>query len=304
MRQGVTPARTVGASALEDMCRDPMDLSGKPPPRPSWADLPANALGLWSEEPFPYEAQPGDVVVGLFGGSVATCFAMQGREALRERLATIPQLEAQRVVVLGFGIPGGKQPQQLAVLNYVLSRGQHLDLAINIDGINEVMWASYNHHVQGIDFSYPTSHLLNPLKHVVHGGDASTEGVLALARSLRYRMRAERVANLRARVPTLAIKATLGVLERRLRTAASRTFGDATAARVDPTRDPLPLPPPQGYPSDPPIATYWRDCSLQFHRICAAHRIVYLHVLQPNPYSPARRPTEAEQAFFRPDDPN
>jgi len=34
MRPGVTPADTLGPSALAEFCRDPMDLSGTPPPSP------------------------------------------------------------------------------------------------------------------------------------------------------------------------------------------------------------------------------------------------------------------------------
>jgi hypothetical protein len=165
------------------------------------------------------------------------------------------------------------------------------------------MWAGYN-HAQGIDFTSPTAHLLRPLKHLIHGGDASTDGVLVLARALRHRMRAERVARWRASLPVALVGAALGRLERRLRRAASRAFGRASDAPLDPTRDPLPLPPPQGYRGDPPAAAYWRDCSLQLHRICAAHRILYLHVLQPDLYSPDRPPSEPERALLRPDDPN
>lgn len=302
MRPGITPADTLGATGLQALCRDPR-MGDTPTPPPAWATLPANALGMWSEAPFPYAAQPNDLVVGLFGSSVAAWFALQGRQALAERLAMIPELRGQRLVLLGFGIPGGKQPQQLSVLSYVLSRGQHLDLAINIDGYNELMWASYNHHVERVDFSYPTCHLLNPLKHLIHGGDASPEGIFALARSLRHRRRAQRVADLRARLPLAPMRSALGVVERALRRAASRGYGESASAAIDPAHDPLPLPSAQGYDGAPPLAAYWRDCSLQFHRICAAHRIVYLHLLQPNLYSTERPPTEEERAFMRPDDP-
>jgi hypothetical protein len=302
MRPGRTPEGSFHPVQIGALCTGPGE--GLPSERPSWLDLEANALGMWSEHPFPYEPAPGEIVIGIFGSSVASFFGMQGTRALEERLAQIPELAGNRIVVLNFGIQGGKQPQQLAVLNYVLSCGQHLDVAINIDGINELLWATYNHRVQGVDFTFPTAHLLAPLKHLIHGGDASIEGVLALADSLRNRKRADQLRRLRSRVPSAAVRTLLRSAERRLRTAANARFGDASRVVVSPDVDPLPFPAARTPEKDPDFAEYWRDCSLQLHRICLAHRIIYLHVLQPTPFTSGRQPTEAERYFLGADNPN
>jgi hypothetical protein len=307
LRPGRTPADVIHRGGIHAMCsgfETVSDLGERAaiPEPPPWLHLPANRLGMWSSRPFPYQPRAGEIVIGLFGGSAASYFTLQGAEALDQRLRSIPELGGSEAVVLNFAIPGGKQPQQLAVLNYVLSRGQHLDLAINLDGINELLWGSYNHHVQGVDFTLPTTHLLAPLKHLVHGGSAGVEGVLALADSIRSRLRADRIARLRSRMPSAALRLLLGGAERRLRGASSRRFAAATRAGVDPDSDPLPFAPAAAAP--PPLAEYWRDCSLQLHRVCLAHGIIYLHILQPTPYTSGRQATGTERAFLDPDGPN
>jgi hypothetical protein len=300
MRPGRTPAQSIDPVGIRAMCTV---LEGvRSPERAPWVDVPANELGMWSTLPLPYRASTEQILIGIFGGSAASFFALQGEEALAERLARIPELGGSPAVLLNFAIPGGKQPQQLAVLNYVLSRGQRLDLAINLDGINELLWGDYNHRVQGVDFTLPTTHLLAPLKHLVHGGGASAEGVLALADSLRSRLRADRLARLRRRVPSAALQVVLAAAERRLRGSASRRFAEATQARTDPGADPLPF--AAAGEAEPPLEEYWRDCSLQFHRVCLAHRIIYLHVLQPTPYTSGRRATAIEREFVQPDGPH
>lgn len=305
LRPGETPKDVIHPGGIHAMCSGfdtVSDLAKQEPEPPPWLHLPANELGMWSTRPFPYAPAGDEVVVGLLGGSAASYFTFQGAAALDERLQRIPELGGRRAVVLNFAIPGGKQPQQLAVLNYVLSRGQHLDLVINLDGINEVLWASYNHRFQGVDFTLPTTHLLTPLKHLVHGGSAGAEGILALADSIRSRLRADRLARLRARLPSAALGVLLGAVERHLREQADRHFTAAARSRLDPGADPLPFAP--AVAGDPPLAEYWRDCSLQLHRICLAHGIAYLHLLQPTPYTSGREATETERSFLEPDGPN
>ena len=57
---------------------------------------------------------------------------------------------------------GPDAPQQLLVLAYLLSVGQELDLAITIDGFNEVALGAYNND-RGQDISMPSPLHLDPL---------------------------------------------------------------------------------------------------------------------------------------------
>ena len=299
MRPGITPAESLQPDQVRAMCALAPD-AWTSPDAPPWLHLRANALGMWSERPFPYTPAKDEILIGVFGGSVANWLATQGPDALRAQLQRAPQLDSARVVVLNFAIHGGKQPQQLAVLNYVLSRGQHLDIAVNIDGVNELLWAMYNRDVHGIDFSFPTAHLLGPMKHLMAGGEAGTGGLLALADSIRARMRADRVAAWQRRLPTAALRSACAGIERHLRSRATRLLARAAEAAADPATDPLPFPaaPPC---ADAALGAYWRHCSRQFHRICLAHDVVYLHVLQPTPYTAEREASAEERAFLQPD---
>jgi hypothetical protein len=304
MRPGVTPAEALPVDQVRAMCVQISAGGTTTYDAPPWLQLRANGMGMWSERPFPYTPAGDEIVIGIFGGSVASWLATQGPDALRARLRDIPALRGAPVVVLNFAIHGGKQPQQLGVLNYVLSHGQHLDVALNVDGINELLWAHYNRDVHGIDFSFPSAHLLGPLKHLMAGGEAGAAGLLALADSLRWRMRAERLTTLQRRVPTSALKSACAHVERHLRTRAARLLARAAEAGADPATDPLPFPPAWPGADESAIGAYWQHCSRQFHRICLAHRIAYLHVLQPTPYTSEREATAGERAFLEPDGPS
>jgi hypothetical protein len=66
----------------------------------------------------------------------------------------------------------------------------------------------------------------------------------------------------------------------------------------------MPFPPAHTPEATPALAEYWRDCSLQLHRICLAYGILYLHVLQPTLVTSGRQPTETEREFIPADDHN
>ena len=61
-----------------------------------------------------------------------------------EALARLPALRERRVVVVNMAQGSGKEPQQLLELAYLLALGQRLDLAIALDGFNEL---ALGHHV-------------------------------------------------------------------------------------------------------------------------------------------------------------
>jgi hypothetical protein len=60
---------------------------------------------------------------------------------------------------------GYKQPQQLLILNYILSLGQEFDFVINIDGFNEVALSNLNYQ-ENIALSMPSVQHLLPLRDV------------------------------------------------------------------------------------------------------------------------------------------
>ncbi len=95
-----------------------------------------NYAGFAEKHNFPYQAKGNEFVVGIFGGSVAKHFYFSGGERLKELLKTQSPLRDKKIVLLNFAVSAYKQPQQFNVATHYLDS---IDLAINIDGYNEIV---------------------------------------------------------------------------------------------------------------------------------------------------------------------
>jgi hypothetical protein len=109
---------------------------------------------------YPYSAALGEYLVGVFGGSVGSGFALQAQldGSLAAALSKLPEVGGRRVRILNFAQPGFRQPQQLAALSYFQTIGQRFDLVVNIDGFNEVV-TSWRNWSEGVEPSYPADTL-------------------------------------------------------------------------------------------------------------------------------------------------
>ncbi len=144
---------------------------------------PANNFGFASIYNYPFKRQePNQFIVGIFGGSVAANYSFFEIEELilAKALKQLPALADKEIIILPFAIGGYKQPQQLIVLNYFLSIGQELDLAIDIDGFNEVA-LSYSNYKHGIESSMPIDYIFLPLVNLATGNLSKEELELTLA---------------------------------------------------------------------------------------------------------------------------
>ena len=107
---------------------------------PDWLDSSTNSDGFWSPHDIPYFAETKNAyIVGIFGGSVGKWFAVQGAKPFAKKLRSLPALKGRKIVILNFSNGGYKQPQQLQVLTYALTKGQKFDLVVSVDGFNELM---------------------------------------------------------------------------------------------------------------------------------------------------------------------
>ncbi|MDP6980539.1 MAG: hypothetical protein QF570_18390 [Myxococcota bacterium] len=79
-----------------------------------------------------------EVIVAVFGGSVAQRMAHNAGDVLASELAGSACFEGRDVRVANLALPGVKQPQQLMTLEYFLSIGAAIDVVISLDGFNEV----------------------------------------------------------------------------------------------------------------------------------------------------------------------
>ncbi len=110
------------------------------------------------DEPVPKRAD-GKFIVGVFGGSVAvgTINASSPEIYARALSAALPKIGHKTVEVVGLAAGGYRQPQQLLMLNYMLSRGAEFDLLINLDGFNEIAIPSSEYKRSGLHPSFPRS---------------------------------------------------------------------------------------------------------------------------------------------------
>ncbi|MGB3190616.1 MAG: hypothetical protein WBB43_14490 [Limnoraphis sp.] len=136
--------------------------------------LKVNNYGFFSPYDYPYtKTHSNQVIIGIFGGSVASDFSVNEiidpshPRTLIQKLQSLPQFEDKEIIVLNFANGGYKQPQQLLILSYFLSLGQEFDLVINIDGFNELALSPLNNQAK-LDLTMPSFQHFQPLMSLVN----------------------------------------------------------------------------------------------------------------------------------------
>jgi hypothetical protein len=263
-----------------------------------------NNIGFGSPHQFPFaRTDARQFLVGVFGGSVARQFCDRGQQRLFARFAGAADLAGREPVLLCFAHEGYKQPQQLLILSYFLSLGQELDLAINIDGFNEVALGSYNAD-RGRDISMPSPIHLDPLINLVDQATMTPARIESLADISRYKRRLNELAE-KLRVNRLA---AVDFLLRRYH-ARTRTQYEAELARFEtlpsnpPTASLIQVTPAVKARDErslyPDIAAGWTQASLLMNDLLTSRGVPYVHVLQPNQYYTARTFGEDEARVAR-----
>jgi hypothetical protein len=238
-------------------------------------------------------------VLAVFGGSFAQIFVgEQGPERVFGRLKERPELAGERLVVLNTATGGFKQPQPLLALAYLLSLGVEMDMAILIDGFNEVVLPSVENVPQGVFPFYPRSWPLLVADVNAMPDVRALIGEVTVLADLRAAA-AERLAGSparRSRTLTLGWVAfdrwlASRILARRAELALGATkpaldFASAGPAwSADGTEDLY-----------RELAAVWKQSSLQMQRLCRANGIEFHHFLQPNQYLEGSKPIGPEEA--------
>ncbi|MGE5340203.1 MAG: hypothetical protein ACM3SY_01860 [Candidatus Omnitrophota bacterium] len=117
--------------------------------------------------------------IGIFGGSVADDFYRLGTQRLTERLKRHPFFADKDLIFLNFAMGGYKQPQPLQIMTYFLSIGQPLDMALNIDGFNDLVFC-FNNNRLGVDIGMPSAQHLLPLRDILDSGALTGEKLNAI----------------------------------------------------------------------------------------------------------------------------
>ena len=263
--------------------------------------LRANNFGFVSPHDYPFvKTRDDQFLVGLFGGSVGLWFCQVGAPRLVEALQRHAFFNAREIVPLCFSHEGYKQPQQALVLAYFLSRGQQLDLVVNLDGFNDVALGALNHE-RGFDASMPSLQHLDPLINLINQSALTPQKLESLAAIVRDR---QRLADLTRRLEATRIASVALALDwqyRRLTDQYARELGRFATLPSNPPVNPLVQATPPVGPRDRPalladIAAMWARSSLLMHEMLAARGTIYVHVLQPNQYFSMRRFSAAEAA--------
>jgi len=265
--------------------------------------LHTNNFGFVSSHDYPFARKRNQFIVGLFGGSVGLWFCAVGAERLLADLKQDPFFRDKELIPLCFSHEGYKQPQQLLVLTYFLEIGQPFDLAVNIDGFNDVALPPINDRV-GLDISMPSSGHLAGLLNLTNQATLTPEKLESLATSQRLRTRLTNLAARAQRAPLAGVHVVFDRLYRRTVDEYSRELGRFNLLPSNPARnsmiqvtEPVGARDPETLLSE--MAAQWATASLMMNDLLSARGIPYVHVLQPNQYFTKRtfRDEEARVAL-------
>ena len=240
-------------------------------------------------------SEPNEVIVGVFGGSVAASLAVRMQEdpTFAKALNAIPRFANRPIRILSFALGGHKQPQQLMILTYYLSLGQPFDLVINADGINE-LYSGIGLLLSGIDIGFPDFSLWQALTSFIDRQSRQAqnpEGLLANYHVLMRHRWALRVAQCRtatcyslaklvqywhesnARTDVAQDAASLFFFQINLTTAGTRGAFHPTDKNWEGAPRVIGL-----------VADHWATTSLVMQGLARSQNILYIHALQPNPW--------------------
>jgi len=241
-----------------------------------------------------------DLVIGLFGGSVANDLAViAGDELLAELARRRPQAGAAYLV--NFAQGGYKQPQQLYALSEALLLGVPLDVAVNLDGYNELALGGQDAE-GGFHPYFPRRTLWAAAVELSRDAPTLEQAEETLA-VLRWRQRAARWRGVASRHAVLGrlelARALLGraALAAEGRAAfAERRLGRRLSAGAKSLVN-LPEPCLGGDAADclPLLVELWADASRLMDAVAARRGVRYLHLLQPNQYVAGGKPLSDEE---------
>jgi len=261
-----------------------------------------NYLGFPVKDDDPFSEKSDDSVrVVVFGGSFAQGLSTETRSAMEATLRD----RGINAHVLTFALGGHKQPQQLFTFAYLLSQGAQIDVAVNLDGFNEVVLPTVENVPKGVNPFYPRRWYYRT------GGLDAQYTRRQMARALAARDAREHWSGLFQAIPNRSIAANIvwkardRHLEEKLQDINLDFLQDefplttrfvTTGPEIEADRD-----------SDiySLISEHWKSCSLLMRALADSHGIKYLHFLQPNQYfEEGKILTEDEkQKFFKEDHP-
>ena len=238
---------------------------------------------------------PERLVAVVLGGSLANALVRHARPDLERALAEIPRFRGREVRVVSLAQPGYKQPQQLLALSYLISLGAHFDVAINLDGYNDLVAAVTNERLGGVAHFYPKRWAAS-VADLDRDFRLAVGEIAVLQREREARVEAFSRAPWRwSHLAGLVWKRLDQGLEDDIRRAELRLHDGGRELSFQTSG------PRREYPTEAAlyedIVAVWRRASMQLDRLSGALGIEYYHFLQPNQYVPDSKPlSERERA--------
>ncbi len=245
--------------------------------------------------PLFFEPSPERVVVAVFGGSVARQLGGQEGRVLEDALSRSRRFRGKRVAVLCLAVSGYKQPQQLMVLSYLLALGMHLDVAINLDGFNEVTLPVKENLSQDVFPFYPRS--WNVRVDALDPDERRLRGEITLLEDVRKRFAA--AFSKRPWRYSFSAAIVWRFLDRRLMRRGAERESELARQRTADVRGYQTRGPRRDYGSEEEmfedLVTVWRRSSILMHQLASSRGIEYYHFLQPNQYFEGSKALTAEE---------
>jgi hypothetical protein len=197
-----------------------------------------------------------------------------------------PAFYGKHIVVINTALGGYKQPQQLLALEYLLAQGAEYDIAVNIDGFNEVTLPGTDNYWQKVAPIFPRS--WNWYAQTLQ----NSQTVYQIALLYLYHDIRKDIASLFSFYPFRTCMLSLLLwndIDRRINYVAQRevlalrsiaTSEKNTSFRfTGPSNESMTSEDLTDY-----SVSLWRNASVQMNKIATSNGILYIHVLQPNVY--------------------
>ncbi len=260
-----------------------------------------NVFGIMSHVEDPRHLAEDELVVGIFGGSVARSTGLVGAPAVTAALSGSLPPGAPPVRVVNFAVSGYKQPQQLFLLMELVFLGTPLDVVVNVDGYNEAVLGATDALV-GHHPLYPRHDFwLSALG--AAAGTLSEAQIELTARVIGERRRMSALRERLRRAPVLRrselAHAVVGTFVQRAEleaVTAEEALRKLPAAIAD--RDLFQLEDPCLRQRDACwdlIVRVWTQSSELMKAVAEKAGAEYLHVLQPNQYVAGSKKLSAEE---------
>ncbi len=239
--------------------------------------------GFLDDNPSPIlKKSSGKYILGIIGGSVALHLSTRADVALKNELKKIPSIAKKEILIVRLASGGYKQPQQLAIVNYLLSLGAEFDMILNVDGFNEMALPLSQNLKQKVNPFFPRNwrDLTNTQ---ADEGLYRLIGKTALAKD-------------ELKTNTKSVYGSIGKYSITIQLLWNVYFKYKTK-ELNKLRNSILFYAPENrlYINGPQIkesdekikemiANHWAKSSILLHQITKANNIHYFHVLQPNQY--------------------